>query len=74
MTTLQLLGLYENDFDSNLPVEIGALTRLSALYVDNNYFTGHFPPIQNLTRLLDFRFGGNRLGGTLPNTIGELSK
>ena len=63
-----------SNFNEEIPVEIGKLTNLIALILNNNQLTGEIPPeIGNLTNLMDLRIYNNQLTGEIPSEIGNLT-
>ena len=71
-TTIELNLLYENLTNlTNLPKEIGNLTNLQRLYLDNNKLTSLPNEIGNLINLKFLSLGINKLT-SLPKEIGNL--
>ena len=61
-------------YNGDIPVEIGYLTNLRTLILNNNQLTGEIPlEIGNLTNLTDFRIYNNQLTGEIPSEIGNLT-
>ncbi len=67
------LGLWENDLEGTLPLELGDLTSLEQLSLHRNQLTGPIPPelgsLGNLERLSLHR---NQLTGPIPPELGSL--
>ncbi|XP_031092763.1 receptor kinase-like protein Xa21 isoform X1 [Ipomoea triloba] len=56
-----------------IPIEIGNLTKLIWLGIDDNYLTGMVPrTLGNLQQMQRINLGGNRLDGTIPANICNL--
>ena len=69
-----VLGLSYGGLTGEIPPEIGNLTNLMALALDNNQLTGSIPPeIGNLTNLSVLSLSINQLSGTIPPEIGNLT-
>ncbi|KAK9162121.1 hypothetical protein Syun_003023 [Stephania yunnanensis] len=73
---IRSLNLSQNKFTGFLPSKLGKNLALEELQFSKNYFTGPIPEelirsYQNLT-LIDLSVNG--LNGSIPNTIGRLSK
>jgi len=59
--------LYSNQLSSNIPTELGLLTKLSRLYLHDNDLIGSIPTeIGNLVMLVDTMWSSNLLHSTLP--------
>lgn len=55
--------------------QLGKLTALRKLYLNNNDLQGTIPPtIGQLTQLTDLRLHKNQLSGSIPSSIGKLTK
>ena len=78
------LDLSNSGLIGEIPPEIGDLTNLRHLYLDNprmditannlNQLTGSIPPeIGDLTNLTELRLGSNQLTGSIPPEIGNLT-
>jgi hypothetical protein len=66
------LELYYNQLTGSLPHEIGNLTYLKSLYLDNNQLSGPLPQeIGSLTKLQVARLGGNQFS-SIPAEIANL--
>ena len=61
-----------NRLTGTIPAELGNLTGLEVLYLSNNRLTGTVPRLGPNLRHLELR--GNRLGGPLPEWLGEAAK
>ncbi|KAF3433532.1 hypothetical protein FNV43_RR24634 [Rhamnella rubrinervis] len=62
-----------NNLAGKIPMEVGFLVKLIALYVGQNSLIGAIPPtIGNLTSLEDFRVLNNNLEGHVLDEIGCL--
>jgi hypothetical protein len=68
LSGLTFLRVEKNELlGGSLPAAIGNLTRLTALYLQENNFSGLLPPqLSRLTRLADFRVQGNEFQGSVP--------
>ena len=63
-----------NQLTGSIPSEIGNLTNLEYLRLDNNQLTGEIPPeIGNLTNLTHLYLNSNELTGEIPESICELT-
>jgi len=72
--TVCVLDVSNRELHYNLPTQIGLLTNLQDLHLNNNYFTGDIPlEYTTLTNLQYLDMGGNCLNGTIPTEIGLLS-
>ena len=66
--------LFLSGLSGSIPSEIGNLTNLESLYLNNNQLTGLIPSeIGNLTNLTDLRLSSNQLTGSIPSEIGNLT-
>jgi hypothetical protein len=69
VTTVELLGI---SMEGTIPADVGLLTALTYLDVDDNALTGTLPAsIGQWTALTYFDVGDNALTGTLPASIGQ---
>ncbi|XP_068318902.1 probable LRR receptor-like serine/threonine-protein kinase At3g47570 [Pyrus communis] len=75
-TSLEVLGLSENQFGGELPVSMSNLsTTLRNLYLGTNSIHGSIPlGIGNLVNLALVRMGNNYFSGSVPEEIGRLQK
>ena len=75
-TSLEILGLQDNNFGGLFPSSIANLSsQLQSLTMGGNMIRGDIPiEIGNLINLNDLGLEYNYLGGTLPNVIGKLQK
>lgn len=76
-STCNVLGIDLGSYDLRgvLPKELGALSALQVIHLDNNVLTGSIPSeIGALTALQDLYLQVNRLSGTLPSTMSQLQQ
>ncbi|KAM3707312.1 hypothetical protein ACJW31_02G015100 [Castanea mollissima] len=75
-SSLEILGLYRNNFGGVLPSSIANLsTQLNMLGMGKNKIHGNIPTgIGNLVNLYALGLECNYLGGTLPYVLGKLQK
>jgi hypothetical protein len=67
-------GLFLSGLSGSIPSEIGNLTNLESLYLNNNQLTGLIPSeIGNLTNLTSLNLSNNQLTGSIPSEIGNLT-
>ncbi|GMN64450.1 hypothetical protein TIFTF001_033522 [Ficus carica] len=70
---LRILSLLGNRLTGSIPAEIGEITTLTDLVLENNFLDGPLPPelgsLKNLQRLL---LAANNFRGTIPETYGNL--
>ncbi len=67
------LDLSGNGLSGEIPPQLGDLSNLELLLLDNNQLTGEIPPeLGSLTRLRELFLGGNRLSGEIPAALGRL--
>lgn len=65
----------KNRLNGGIPVEIGALTTVQKLHLENNQLDGTLPEeIGNLTSLIEFAVSGNRMGGVLPDIFENFNR
>jgi len=68
------IDLQNNNLEGTLPVEIGALTKLTDLRLKNNQLSGSIPSsIGNLTLLRYLYLNENQFEGNIPPEIGSLT-
>ncbi len=73
LANLKYLFLQSNQI-SSIPAEIGNLTKLESLRLDNNLLSGPIPArIGDLINLNELILSTNQLSGTIPSTIGNLT-
>tara|TARA_B100001250_G_C19747212_1_gene765921 strand:+ start:311 stop:1210 length:900 start_codon:yes stop_codon:yes gene_type:complete len=69
-----ILDLSNRGLTGSIPIEIGNLTNLERLYLNENQLTGEIPSeIGNLTNLTSINLSVNSLTGSIPNEIGSLT-
>ncbi len=70
------LQLGNNNLNGSLPSELGNLTELTHLYLnDNGYLNGSIPAeLGDLSKLTDLSLGNNNFSGPIPSELGDLSK
>lgn len=79
-TSLKTLNLFGNTMEGSIPEDIGKCTQLVNLDLGANLLTGTIPAsITQCLNLENFILGGggirvNKIGGTIPNDIGNLIK
>ncbi|KAL1819751.1 hypothetical protein ACET3Z_014620 [Daucus carota] len=72
LTTFEAFGC---KLKGEIPPEIGSLTGLEAILLDNNELTGHIPPtLQRLNNLARLYLEHNKLQGSIPNELCRLNK
>ncbi|XP_010271357.1 PREDICTED: MDIS1-interacting receptor like kinase 2-like [Nelumbo nucifera] len=70
LSSLQELGLFENQLSGFIPSEIGNLKNLVALRLRSNHLIGHIPPsLGNLSNLRSLYLDVNQLSGPIPTNI-----
>ncbi|KAL2538990.1 putative LRR receptor-like serine/threonine-protein kinase [Forsythia ovata] len=73
-TSLQLFKAFGSYIKGAIPVEIGNLSSLEGLYLDNNQLTGFIPrTLGNLRRLQRIYLEHNKLDGYIPAELCHLS-
>ncbi|GLT86658.1 hypothetical protein SLE2022_047810 [Rubroshorea leprosula] len=73
-SSIQVIDLSQNDFNSPLPGWLFNISSLVELDLSSNGFSGQIPPsIQNLNNMRDLVLYENDLSGLLPISIGNLS-
>ncbi|XP_042479268.1 probable LRR receptor-like serine/threonine-protein kinase At1g53440 isoform X2 [Macadamia integrifolia] len=71
LVNISLLG---NRINGSIPKEIGNITTLEQLVLEDNNFEGTLPPeLGNLTRLNRFIVSANNFTGIIPETYGKLT-
>ncbi|CAL9247280.1 unnamed protein product, partial [Arabidopsis halleri] len=80
ISNLQMLGMEYNNLTGGIPSSFGKLWKLKVLSLHSNFLgSGSFGDLEflggltNCTKLEILQVGRNRLGGRLPNSIGNLS-
>ncbi len=69
-----ILNLPVNGLTGSIPPEIGNLTNLERVILNNNELTGSIPPeIGNLTNLESLEVANNQLTGSIPSEIENLN-
>lgn len=66
------LNLSGRNLTGSLPQDIGRLTALVHLSLDNNYLMGSLPNFSNLTMLESLYLQNNNLSGSVPEWLSEL--
>ncbi len=62
-----------NNLKGTLPIELGNLTQLKYLFLENNKISGSIPSsIGKCTKLYDLVLGTNQLSGHIPSELGNL--
>ncbi|XP_048420186.1 receptor-like protein EIX1 isoform X2 [Pyrus x bretschneideri] len=75
LTSLKVLHLHRNHFNSTIPKWLYSLGHLEFLFLSHNAFHGEISSsLGNLTTLVDLRLGSNQLEGEIPNSLGNLCK
>ena len=76
LTLLTYLNMRNNSkLLGAIPEEIGQLTNLNTLVLDNNRFNGTIPmALSNLIKLTSLQLARNELSGTLQSSIGEMDR
>ncbi len=70
---VRTLNLAGNNLEGPIPVELGDMTGLTRIYLQNNLLNGTIPAeIGNLINLTDLRLYNNQLIGSIPPQIGNL--
>ncbi|CAA2994130.1 receptor 12 [Olea europaea subsp. europaea] len=67
------IDLSNNKFQGDIPSSLGKITDLHALNLACNSFTGHIPPIENLTSLESLDLRSNQLVGEIPWQLTKLT-
>ncbi|XP_050127706.1 receptor-like protein EIX2 isoform X1 [Malus sylvestris] len=75
LTSLKVLDLSSNYFNSTIPTWLYSLNHLESLDLSSNAFHGEISSsLGNLTALVDLELGSNQLEGEIPNSLGNLCK
>ena len=73
-SSLQYFHLWSNYISSTIPGQLGRLTNLRELFLDDNELTGYIPPeLGQLTSANYISLAENSLSGVIPPTFGMLS-
>ena len=68
------MGLPSNKLASSIPSELGSLTALTTLNLDDNRLRGGLPPeLGNLTALTELLLNDNSFSGSIPPELGSLT-
>ncbi|KAJ4784512.1 hypothetical protein LUZ62_035758 [Rhynchospora pubera] len=74
-TSLRKISLSSNPISGNIPIQIGKLTNLNTLLLDNMFLNGTIPEeVGNLFRLELLDLSKNMITGKIPSTFGNLTK
>ncbi|CAL5001872.1 unnamed protein product [Urochloa decumbens] len=74
LSVFMSLDLSNNNFDGNIPNEIGSLKFLKGLNLSRNSFTGVIPPrIANMLQLESLDLSYNQLSGKIPPAMATMS-
>lgn len=60
-----------NAMGGPIPKTINNMTALNILYLDNNRFSGTFPPLASLTKLTTIHIAGNYFSGNFPSLANQ---
>ncbi|XP_050109735.1 receptor-like protein EIX1 isoform X1 [Malus sylvestris] len=75
LTSLKVLYLHRNHFNSTIPKWLYGLGHLEFLFLSQNAFHGEISSsLGNLTALVDLKLRSNQLEGEIPNSLGNLCK
>ncbi|TQD86056.1 hypothetical protein C1H46_028395 [Malus baccata] len=75
LTSLKVLDLSDNYFNSTIPTWLYSLNHLESLDLSLNAFHGEISSsLGNLTALVHLQLGSNQLEGEIPNSLGNLCK
>ncbi|XP_070669150.1 receptor-like protein EIX1 [Malus domestica] len=75
LTSLKVLDLYFNYFNSTIPTWLYRMSHLESLDLSGNALHGEIlSSLGNLTALVDLILGSNQLEGEIPNSLGNLCK
>ncbi|MBZ5586965.1 MAG: leucine-rich repeat domain-containing protein [Acidobacteriia bacterium] len=73
-TTVQYLGLSNNNLTGSLPTTLGNLTNLQFFYLSTNKLAGSIPTqLGSLSKLQYLWLNGNKLTGSIPTQLGNLT-
>ena len=73
VNNLEGVFLSDNNFEGELPEDLGDLYNLTELEINNNSLTGNIPlSIDNLLELNELLLYNNNLNGEIPSNIGNL--
>ena len=68
------IELVDNNLNGSIPPELGNLTNLYYLYLNNNQLSGSIPPeLGNLSIMKYLRLNNNQLSGSIPLALCDLS-
>nr|XP_028944941.1 probable LRR receptor-like serine/threonine-protein kinase At1g53420 [Malus domestica] len=65
--------LRSQDLQGTLPVELVNLTYLQEIDLNRNYLSGTIPPEWSSLPLLNISLLGNRLTGSIPKELGDIT-
>ncbi|KAI9088617.1 hypothetical protein K1719_029731 [Acacia pycnantha] len=75
LSFLRVIDLRNNNFQGEIPKDLGRLVKLEILYFNYNILTGEFPiNVTSCSNLKNLSFGGNQLTGKIPMELGYLHK
>jgi len=73
LSSLQYLGLSDNQLSADIPASLGSLTALITLRLHNNRLSGPIPPeLGSLSSLTELYLSDNKLAGRIPPELGSL--
>ncbi|XP_078173267.1 receptor-like protein EIX2 [Carex rostrata] len=73
-TSLRVLHIYYQNFNTTIPNWVGNLTSLNKLALNYNSLVGMVPPLHSLTKLTDLSLCGNNIEGDIRELLlGKLS-
>lgn len=74
LVNLRTLDLLLNNLTGTIPPELGNMTSLEWIYLNQNDFTGEIPPeLANLPNLLRLNLSDNNLSGSIPSELGNMT-